>query len=123
MAVNSTASRLRRGVAIVVLAAPMVAAASLPARSEVITAGEILDQFNAVVTGDFSTNSEVEGRLVAGTINNSGSVNTINSNSGSFNFNGGGSAGTDNPTFAMDDFTKPLNALESQLGGLTSNST
>jgi choice-of-anchor A domain-containing protein len=138
----------------------MVAAASLPARSEVITAGEILDQFNAVVTGDFSTNSEVEGRLVAGTIdnsgsstfysnpnsssspssfqavnaltisacpscnvNNGGSVNTINSNSGSFNFNGGGSAGTDNPTFAMDDFTKPLNALESQLGGLTSNST
>ena len=160
MSSNSTASRLRRGAAIVVLAAPMVAAASLPARSEVITAGEILDQFNAVVTDDFSSNSDVEGRLVAGTIdnsgsssfytnpnpssspssfqavnaltisacpscnvNNGGSVNTINSNSGSFNFNGGGSAGTDNPTFAMSDFATPLNALETQLGGLASNST
>jgi choice-of-anchor A domain-containing protein len=160
MAVNSTASRLRRGVAIVVLAAPMVAAASLPARSAVITAGEILDQFNAVVTDNFSTNSDVEGRLVAGTIdnsgsstfynnpkpssspssfqavnaltisacqscnvNNGGSVNYINSNSGSFNFNGGGSAAEDNPTFAMSDFTKPLNALETQLGNQTSNSS
>jgi choice-of-anchor A domain-containing protein len=159
MSVNSTASRLRRGVAIVVLAAPMVAAASLSARSEVITAGEILDQFNAVVTDDFSTNSDVEGRLVAGAIDNSGSssfytnpnplsspssfqavnaltisacpscnvdnggsVNTINSNSGSFNFNGGGSAAKDNPTFAMSDFTTPLNALETQLGGIASNS-
>jgi choice-of-anchor A domain-containing protein len=159
MRVNSTASRLRRGVAIVVLAAPMAAAASLPARSAVITAGEILDQFNAVVIDNFSTNSDVEGRLVAGTIDNSGSssfyinpnplsspssfqgvnaltisacqscnvnngggVNYINSNSGSFNLNGGGSIQQNNPAFTMSDFTKPLNGLESELGGLSSNS-
>jgi choice-of-anchor A domain-containing protein len=160
MRVNSAASRLRRGVAICVLAAPMIAAASLPARSAVITAGEILDQFNAVVSNDFSTNSDVEGRLVAGTIensnsstfyenpnsssspssfqavnaltisscpscdvNNGGSVNYINSNSGSFSFNGGGSAAKNNPAFVMGDFTAPLNALETELGNQASNST
>lgn len=65
-------SRLQRGVAAVALMAPVLVAA-LPAHAAVITADEILGQFNAVVTDNFSTNSDVEGRLVAGNINNSGS--------------------------------------------------
>jgi choice-of-anchor A domain-containing protein len=154
------ASSLRRVLLRSALAAPLFAAASLPARAGVITADEILGQFNAVVTDDFSTNSDVEGRLVAGTIdnsgsstfysnpnplspassfqavnaltiescsacnvNNGGSVNYITSNSGTFNFNGGGSAAQNNPAFMMSEFTTPLNALETQLGGLSSNST
>jgi choice-of-anchor A domain-containing protein len=66
------ASRLQRGVVAVALVAPVLFAA-LPARAAALTADEILDQFNAVVTNNFSTNSDVEGRLVAGNINNSGS--------------------------------------------------
>jgi hypothetical protein len=65
-------SRLQRGVAAVALMAPVLVTA-LPAHAAVITADEILGQFNAVVTNNFSTNSDVEGRLVAGNINNSGS--------------------------------------------------
>jgi choice-of-anchor A domain-containing protein len=152
-------SRLSRGVVAVALAAPVLVAA-LPARAAVITANDILDQFNAVVTDNFSTNSDVEGRLVAGNINNSGSstfyenpnplgspssfqgvnaltiqscpgcnvnhgggVNFITSNSGTFNLNGGGSVAQNNPSFAMSDFTTPLNGLQTNLAGLTSNST
>jgi choice-of-anchor A domain-containing protein len=65
-------SRLQRGLAAVALAAPVFVAA-LPAHAAVVSANDILDQFNAVVTNNFSTNSDVEGRLVAGNINNSGS--------------------------------------------------
>jgi choice-of-anchor A domain-containing protein len=65
-------SRLQRGVAAVALAAPVFVAA-LPAHAAVISANDILDQFNAVVTNNFSTNSDVEGRLVAGNIHNGGS--------------------------------------------------
>ncbi len=159
MSLPFTASQLRRGVAVVVLVAPMLAAA-LPARAAVISANDILDQFNAVVTDNFSTNSDVEGRLVAGNIkngqsstfyekpnplsspsafqgvnaltiqscphcnvNNSGGVNFITSNSGTFNLNGGGSVSQNNPSFAMSDFTTPLNGLQTDLAGLTSNST
>jgi choice-of-anchor A domain-containing protein len=66
-------SRLQRGVAAVALTAPVLVTA-LPAHAAVITADEILGQFNAVVTNNFSTNSDVEGRLVAGNINNSTSA-------------------------------------------------
>jgi hypothetical protein len=58
------ASPLRRVLLLSTLAAPLLAAAALPARAGVITAEEILGQFNAVVANDFSTNSDVEGRLV-----------------------------------------------------------
>ncbi len=152
-------SRLQRGVAAVALMAPVLVAA-LPAHAAVITADEILGQFNAVVTDNFSTNSDVEGRLVAGNINNSGSstfyegpnplsspsafrgvnaltiqscpgcnvnngggVNFITSNSGTFNLNGGGSVAQNNPSFAMSDFTAPLNGLQTELGALAQNST
>jgi choice-of-anchor A domain-containing protein len=152
-------SRLQRGVAAFALMAPVLVA-SLPAHAAVITADDILGQFNAVVTNNFSTNSDVEGRLVAGNINNGGSstfyenpnsssspssfqgvnaltiqncpscnvnngggVNFITSNAGTFNLNGGGSIAQNNPAFAMSDFTTPLNALQTNLAGLTSNST
>jgi hypothetical protein len=47
--------------------------ASVPARADSLTADDLLSQFNAVVSNNFSTTSDVEGRLVAGTINNSSS--------------------------------------------------
>ena len=152
-------SRLQRGLTAVALAAPVFVAA-LPAHATVISANEILGQFNAVVSNNFSTNSDVEGRLVAGNINNGGSstfyenpnalsapssfqgvnaltiqscpscnvnngggVNFITSNAGTFNLNGGGSIAQNNPSFAMSDFTTPLNGLQTDLTGLTSNST
>ncbi|MYM31461.1 choice-of-anchor A family protein [Duganella sp. CY15W] len=127
------------------------AAASAPAAT--LTASQILTQFNSVVSGNFSTAHDVEGRLVAnnlvkgatfynnpsntpsafsavnainiganggGNINNGGSVNYVTSNAGSFNLNGsGGSIKHGVPTFSMADFTTPLNALESQLAGLS----
>ena len=152
------ATHARRVLLLSAVGAPLLAAASLPARADVITADEILGQFNAVVSDDFSTNSDVEGRLVAGTIesgasfytspnalsppssfqavnaltisgcsscnvNNGGNVNYITSNSSTFNFNGGGSAAQNNPAFTMSEFTTPLNALQTQLAGLTANST
>jgi choice-of-anchor A domain-containing protein len=152
-------SRLQRGVAAFALMAPVLVAA-LPAHAAVISADDILGQFNAVVTNNFSTNSDVEGRLVAGNINNGGSstfyekpnpssspssfqgvnaltiqncpscnvnngggVNFITSNAGAFNLNGGGTIAKNNPAFAMSDFTTPLNGLQTNLAGLTSNST
>jgi choice-of-anchor A domain-containing protein len=150
-------SRLQRGLTAVALVAPVLVAA-VPAHAAGLTADSILDQFNAVVTDNFSTNSDVEGRLVAGNISqgatffnnpsplsspssfqavnaltisgcsscnvdNGGSVNFITSNSGTFNLNGGGSIAKNNPSFAMSDFTTPLNGLQTDLAGLTSNST
>ncbi len=152
-------SRLQRGVAAAALMAPVLVS-TLPANAAVITADEILGQFNAVVTDNFSTNSDVEGRLVAGNINNGGSstfynnpnplsspssfkgvnaltiqncpscnvdngggVNFVTSNAGSFNLNGGGAIAQNSPSFAISDFTSPLNALQTSLSGLTSNST
>jgi choice-of-anchor A domain-containing protein len=148
-------SRLQRGLTAVALMAPVLVAA-MPARAAVITADAILDQFNAVVSDNFSTNSDVEGRLVAGNINNGqsstfyenpnplsspsafqgvnaltiqscpscnvdhgGSVNFITSNSGTF---GGAPVHQNNPSFAMSDFTTPLNGLQTQLSALTPNS-
>ncbi len=56
-------------------------------------------------------------------VNNGGSVNWVSSKGAvSFNFNGGGSLQQNNPSFAISDFTTPLNALVTQLGGLTQNS-
>jgi hypothetical protein len=46
----------------------MFASASARARADDLTADDILSQFNAVVSKNFSTNSDVEGRLVAGNI-------------------------------------------------------
>ena len=159
MSLPFSASPLRRGAVAVALVAPVLVAA-LPARAAVITADGILDQFNAVVTDNFSTNSDVEGRLVAGAIKNSqsstfydnpnslsgpsafqgvnaltiqscpscnvnhgGGVNFVTSNSGTFNLNGGGSVAQNNPSFAISDFTTPLNGLQTSLAALTANST
>src|SRR3984885_5214815 len=72
MGLPFTASQLRRGIAAVALIPPLLVA-TLPAHAAVLTADDILTQFNAVVSNNFSTNSDVEGRLVAGNINNSGS--------------------------------------------------
>jgi hypothetical protein len=63
-----TAGLLRRALVVSVLSVPAFASASVPARAVVINANDILDQFNAVVSNNFSTTSDVEGRLVAGNI-------------------------------------------------------
>ena len=130
------------------------AAASAQAAS--LTSGQILNQFNAVVTGNVSTTSDIEGRLVVnnlvqgatfynnprgnasaysavnainiganggGNVNNGGGVNYVNSNAGHFNLNGGGSVKHSVPTFSMSDFSTPLNALESQLAGMSSSNS
>jgi choice-of-anchor A domain-containing protein len=153
-------ARKRFALALTMLAAPALMLASSPAMAATLTSTQILDQFNAVVTNNFSTNSDVEGRLVAGNINNSGSstfyekpnaqsaassfkgvnaltiqscpgcnvnngggVDYVTSNAGTFNLNGGGSVAKNSPSFAMSDFTTPLNGLVTQLSALTANST
>jgi choice-of-anchor A domain-containing protein len=65
-----TAALLRRAIILSVLSVPMFASASVTARADSLTADDILSQFNAVVSKRFSTNSDVEGRLVAGNIRN-----------------------------------------------------
>jgi choice-of-anchor A domain-containing protein len=156
-----TAALPRRALILSVLSVPMFASASVPARADSLTADDILSQFNAVVSKQFSTNSDVEGRLVAGNIRNTtsstffespnpssspssfqgvnaitiqscpscnvnsgGGVNFISSrgNAGTFNLNGGGTIKQNNPFFSTGDFTKPLSALQTQLGGLDKNS-
>lgn len=127
--------------------------AAVSAQAASLTSSQILNQFNAVVTGDVSTTSDIEGRLVVnnlvkgatfynnprgtasdysavnaitiganggGNVNNGGGVNYVTGNAGSFNLNGGGSVKHGVPTFSMSDFSTPLNALESQLAGLSS---
>ncbi len=123
-----------------------------------LTALEILEQFNAVIAGSFTSAHDVEGRLVANTmtggatfyqprgtaaastfgavnaititngitnanVDNGGSVNWVASDAGRFNMNGSGTIARNNPSFAITDFTNPLNALVTQLSGLTANST
>jgi len=156
MSLPFTASQLRRGAAAVALVVPLLVA-TLPAHAAVLTAEDILTQFNAVVSNNFSTQHDVEGRLVAGNINNGGSstfyenpnsssapstfqavnantilscpscnvdhggsVNFTNTNSGTF---GGAPVQKNNPSFAMSDFTRPLNALQAKLAGMIANST
>jgi choice-of-anchor A domain-containing protein len=151
-------SRLLRGITAVALVAPVLIG-TLPAHAAVLTADDILTQFNAVVSNYFSTQHDVEGRLVAGNINNGGSstfyekpnalsapssfrgvnaltiqncpgcnvnngggVNFVTSNAGAFNLNGGGSVSQNNPSFAMSDFTTPLDVLQSKLAGMIANS-
>ncbi len=144
------------------LATAMGAVACAPAKADVISVSDILTQFNAVVSGSFQTTSDVEGRLVAGSIDkgatfyndpnaksaassfqavnavkitnckscnvdNGGSVNYVTSNSGKFSFDAGsgqpkGSLVQNSPSFAMSDFTTPLDALESQLSSMVANS-
>jgi hypothetical protein len=152
--------RARLALASALLCAPLLIVGASPAAAANLTAIDILDQFNAVVTNNFSTDSDVEGRLVAGTIDNSGSstfyenpnsqsapssfkgvnaltiqscpgcnvdhgggVDYINNDHGTFNLNGGGSVASNSPSFTMSEFTTPLNGLETQLAGLTANST
>lgn len=128
--------------------------AAVSAQAAPLTSSQILNQFNAVIKGEVSTTSDIEGRLVVDNLtkgatfynqprgtasdfaainavkitatgsmnmNNGGSVNYLTSNTGSFNLNGsGGSVKQGVPTFSMSDFSTPLNALESQLAGLSS---
>ena len=63
-------SRLLRGVAAVALVGPVLVAAAAGPRSRHHARTKFSGQFNAVVSNNFSTNSDVEGRLVAGNINN-----------------------------------------------------
>jgi choice-of-anchor A domain-containing protein len=142
------------------IAAGTMAFASLPARADGLTALEILQQFNAVISNNFTSTADVEGRLVANTIvggatfynnpnplsapsafaavsaeritgcnwcniDNGGGVDYVTSDSGSFNFNGStrGSAVQDSPAFTMSEFTQPMNALVTELTGLSANST
>ena len=122
-----------------------------------LTAADIIGQFNAVISNSFTSNSDVEGRLVAnvlaggatfylprGTaaasnfkavnaitigsgvrsanVNNSGGVNYVTSNAGTFNLNGG--TLTQNvPGFAMTSFTTPLDQLIVDLAAIQANST
>lgn len=70
-----------------------------------------------------AVNAITIGAQGGGNVNNSGNVNFIASNAGSFSMNGG-SVQHNTPVFAMSDFTTPLNALESQLAAMGSvNST
>ena len=59
------------------------ALASLPSFAGTLTASEILTQFNAVITQQFSTTSDVEGRLVAGKLNTGSSATFYNKPNGS----------------------------------------
>lgn len=136
-------------------AAGMLFLATSSAFAAPLTSSQILTQFNAVVSNNFSTASDVEGRLVTtnlnrgatfynnprgaasdfaainavnignfgGNVNNGGSVNFQTENAAHFNLNGSGGKISKTPTFAMSDFTTPLNALTSQLFGMAANST
>ncbi len=138
-------------------AAAIAVIAAGPAHAVPLTAGQILSEFNAVVSNDFTSQHDVEGRLVANSItggatfymprgtaapssfravnantissgvtnanmDNGGSVDYVTSNAGHFNMNGGGSIAQNNPSFAISDFTTPLNALAAGLAKLTANS-
>lgn len=135
-----------------------MALVTTPAHATALNASQILTQFNAVITNNFNTGSDVEGRLIAGTIqsgatfynnpnslsggssfqainainitgcgscnvDHGGSVNYVTSNGGHFNLNGGGAIAKGDPSFGISDFTTPLNALSTQLAGLTANSS
>lgn len=133
----------------------LAAVAAVSAQAAPLTSSQILNQFNAVIKGEVSTTSDIEGRLVVNNLtkgatfynnprgtasdfaavnavkitatgpmnmNNGGSVNYLTTNAGSYNLNGsGGSVKQGVPTFSMSDFSTPLNALESQLAGLSSS--
>ncbi len=155
-----------RYVKIIVAASAAVAG---PAHAQALTAKDIWTQFNAVISDNFDTSADVEGRLVAGNIENAnsstfynnpnplaapsayqalnaltitscqscnvdngGSVNWVTSIGGapgvSFNLNAGGgnpagSVKQNDPSFAMSDFTTPLNNAETIIAGLAANST
>ena len=128
---------------------------SLPSFAATLTASQILTQFNGVISGDFYSGHDVEGRLVANVvktgatfynkpndsasdfaainavtinagnwnIDNGGSVNYVGSNAATYNFNGDGTLKYKSPDFAISDFTKPLDNLQSQLSKLAINST
>jgi choice-of-anchor A domain-containing protein len=87
------------------LAAGLLAAG--PTHAQTLTAAQILQQFNAVVFGNFSTSSDVDGRtVIGGNLTGSGSYNTSpSSNDGTSTYaalsvygasNGGGSINIDN---------------------------
>lgn len=157
---TSKSARARLALFAAALAAPAILLGSSPANAAILSASQIMTQFNAVVWDEFSTSSDVEGRLVAGdikntnsatfyakpnalsgtsafkgvnavtitscpscNINNGGGLDFTTSNAGTYNFNGGGSATKNSPSFAISDFTAPLNAYVTQLSALTANST
>lgn len=95
--------RLLKTIAIGTLAT----AAAVSAQAAPLTSSQILNQFNAVVTGEVSTTSDIEGRLVAGdvvkgatfynkprgTASDYSAINAVKiSATGSMNINNGGGA-------------------------------
>ena len=141
----------------IIAAAAASAAVAGPAHAQALTAKDIWTQFNAVISDNFETSADVEGRLVAGNIENAnsstfynnpnplsaasayqalnaltitscpscnvdngGQVNYVTSNAGSF---GSATVKQENPSFAMSDFTTPLNNAETIIAGLAANST
>lgn len=146
--------KMRNNLAVLVLGA--AALAPTLSFADTLTASQILAQFNGIITNQFSSQSDVEGRLITGelkvgatfynnpngstssfsavnainidagnsmNVNNGGSVNYQTSNAGRFNLNGGGTVVKQSPAFTMSEFTAPLNALQSQLSRLSTNST
>jgi len=139
------------------LAAAIATIIAEPARAVPLTASDILTEFNAIISNDFTSQHDVEGRLLAnritggatfnmprgtaaassyqavnantitngltnGNVDNGGNVNYVTSNAGHFNMNGGGTIANNYPSFGVNDFTTPLNALAAGLAKLTSNS-
>jgi len=137
-----------------VATAAILSMAAFPANAASLTAMQILEQFNGVVWNNFTTQDDVEGRLVAYNVNggatfynnpnpaaaassfqalnainlnncqscnldNGASANWVSTLGGNvhFNYNGGGKLLHSVPTFAISDFTTPLNAF---VAGLTS---
>jgi choice-of-anchor A domain-containing protein len=98
-----------RRIALLALAIPLIGIAVRPASAADLTAAEMLDQFNAIVLGNFTSTSDVEGRTIIGgnmtggaTFYNSpspysapstfGALNVYgNISSGNYNMNNGGS--------------------------------
>lgn len=53
-------------VRVIGLAMAVAAVSSAPARADVVSVNDIFSQFNAIIFGNFSSNSDVEGRTVVG---------------------------------------------------------
>jgi choice-of-anchor A domain-containing protein len=148
---------MRNAAALVVASVVIVAANASSARATPLTAADIMGQFNAVISNSFTSNSDVEGRLVtnvlaggatfylprgtaaasqfkavnaitigsgvrSANVNNSGGVNWVSSDAGTFSLNGG-SIAQNSPTFTMASFTAPIDDLIVQLAAIHANST
>ena len=62
----------------IIAAAAASAAVAGPAHAQALTAKDIWTQFNAVISDNFETSADVEGRLVAGNIENANSSTFYN---------------------------------------------